>query len=61
LNLHNLFDERGIKSINSCLKGFYTPFHAEVFGSISEMEQNKSDILRNIQSVKVYTDEEDEE
>jgi hypothetical protein len=36
------------------MKGYYTPFHAEPFGSIAEMEQGKSEILRNIQSVKPY-------
>jgi len=43
------------------MKGFYTPFHAEIFGSIAEMEQNKSEILRNIHSVKVYMNDEGEE
>jgi len=42
------------RKIGDSMKGFYTPFHAEVFGSIAEMEQDKSDILRNIQSVKMY-------
>ena len=42
------------RKIGDSMKGFYTPFHAEVFGSIAEMEQNKSEILRNIQSVKMY-------
>jgi len=49
------------RKIGDNMKGFYTPFHAEVFGSISEMEQNKTDILRNIQSVKVYTNDKTEE
>jgi len=48
------------KKIGNSMKGFYTPFHAEVFGSIAKMEQNKSDMLRNIQSVKVYTTDETE-
>lgn len=46
------------RKIGDSMKGFYTPFHAEVFGSIAEMEQNKSDILRNIQSVKPYMNDE---
>ncbi len=44
-----------IKKTGENIKGFYTPFHAEAFGSIAEMEQSKSEILRNIQSVKPYT------
>jgi len=46
------------RKIGNSLKGFYTPFNADVFGSIAEMEQNKSDILRNIQSVKPYMNDE---
>jgi hypothetical protein len=42
------------KKIGKNVKGYYTPFHAEVFGSIAEMEQGKSEILRNLQSVKPY-------
>jgi hypothetical protein len=49
------------RKIGDNMKGFYTPFHAEVFGSIAEMEQNKSGILRNIQSVKPYMNDEIEE
>ncbi|MDX9771678.1 MAG: HD domain-containing protein [Tenuifilaceae bacterium] len=49
------------RKIGDSMKGFYTPFHAEVFGSIAEMEQNKSDILLNIQSVKPYMNYETEE
>jgi len=48
------------RKIGDNMKGFYTPFHAEVFGSIAEMEQKKSDILRNIQSVKVHMNDDDE-
>lgn len=34
------------------LKGYYTPFHAEAFGSISEMEAAKPKMLKNITSVQ---------
>ena len=34
------------------LKGFYTPFHAEAFGSIAEMENAKTGLLKNIMSVE---------
>lgn len=34
------------------LKGFYTPFHAEAFGSIAEMENAKTGLLKNIISVE---------
>ena len=34
------------------LKGFYTPFHAEAFGSIAEMENAKTGLLKNINSVE---------
>lgn len=36
------------------LKGFYTPFHAEAFGSIAEMENRKSGLLKNFRSVEPY-------
>jgi hypothetical protein len=49
------------KKIGNSMKGFYTPFHAEVFGSIAEMEHNKSEILCNIQTVKMYMNDETEE
>ena len=39
------------RKIGKPIKGYYTPFHAEIFGSIAEMEQGKSDTLRNIQKV----------
>ncbi|MDD2466605.1 MAG: HD domain-containing protein [Desulfobulbus sp.] len=37
------------------MRGYYTPFHAEAFGSISEMERGKPDLLRDIISVSPYT------
>ncbi len=40
------------------LKGFYTPFHAEVFGSIAEMESRKTGILKNFRSVKPFSNKE---
>jgi len=39
------------RKIGKPIKGYYTPFHANVFGSIAEMEQGKSDTLRNIKKV----------
>ena len=39
------------------LKGFYTPFHAETFGSIGEMERKKTGILKNFKSVEPFIDE----
>ena len=36
------------------LKGFYTPFHAEAFGSIAEMENDKPGLLKNFISVKPH-------
>ncbi|MEW6291615.1 MAG: metal-dependent phosphohydrolase, partial [Thermodesulfobacteriota bacterium] len=42
------------KKIGKSVKGYYTPFHAEAFGSIAEMEQNKSETLRNILKVEPY-------
>ncbi len=38
------------------LKGFYTPFHAEAFGSIAEMENRKTGILKNFISVEPFSD-----
>lgn len=38
------------------LKGYYTPFKAEAFGSIAEMENSKKGILKNFASVEVYQD-----
>lgn len=43
------------------MTGYYTPFHAEAFGSIAEMEQNKSDMLRDIQKVEPCTNNSPEE
>ena len=42
------------KKIGKSIKGYYTPFHAEAFGSIAEMEQSKSETLRNIQKVSPF-------
>lgn len=39
------------------LKGFYTPFHAEAFGSIAAMERNKKGILKNFTSVEPFVEE----
>ena len=38
------------------LKGYYTPFHAEAFGSIAEMESGKSGLLKNFKSIEPYID-----
>lgn len=50
-----------IMNSGKTLKGFYTPFHAEVFaakgrtaGSIAEMENEKSSLLKNFKSVEPY-------
>jgi hypothetical protein len=40
------------------LRGYYTPFHAECFGSIAEMERAKPDLLRDIVKVTPWTGEE---
>jgi len=37
------------------MRGYYTPFHAEAFGSIAEMERAKPDLLRDILDVSPYT------
>ncbi|MDD2468674.1 MAG: HD domain-containing protein [Desulfobulbus sp.] len=37
------------------MRGYYTPFHAEAFGSIAEMERAKPDLLRDIFNVSPYT------
>ena len=39
------------------MKGFYTPFHAESFGSIAEMEKEKTGILKNFKSVEPFLNE----
>ncbi|MEW6291557.1 MAG: HD domain-containing protein [Thermodesulfobacteriota bacterium] len=43
-----------IKKIGKNVKGYYTPFHAEAFGSIAEMEKDKPAMLRDIQKVEPY-------
>lgn len=48
------------KKVGKSMKGYYTPFHAEVFGSIAEMEHGKPEILRNIQSVKPHLNEDND-
>ena len=40
------------------LRGYYTPFHAEYFGSIAEMERAKPDLLRDIVKVTPWAGEE---
>jgi hypothetical protein len=47
------------KKIGKSVKGYYTPFHAEAFGYIAEMEQNKSNMLRDIQKVEPFLGSED--
>jgi hypothetical protein len=42
------------RKIGKTIKGYYTPFHAEAFGSIAEMEQDKPNMLRNISKVSPY-------
>lgn len=41
-------------------KGFYTPFHAEAFGSIAEMEAAKAGPLCSFKSIKPATESEAE-
>ena len=36
------------------MKGYFTPFKAEAFGSIAELEDNKKGILNNFAAVDVY-------
>ncbi len=38
------------------MKGFYTPFHAEAFGSIGEMENQKTGILKNFKKVEPFSE-----
>jgi hypothetical protein len=38
------------------LKGYYTPFHAEAFGSIAELEQIKTGILLEFASVELFAE-----
>ena len=47
------------RKIGKPMKGYYTPFHAEAFGSISEMEQSKPKMLRDIIKVSPYMDDAD--
>lgn len=49
------------RKIGKTIKGYYTPFHAEAFGSIAEMEQAKPKMLRDIIKVSPYVDESTEE
>jgi len=44
------------RKIGKNIKGYYTPFHAEPFGSIAEMEQTKPQMLRDIVKVSPYLD-----
>ena len=37
------------------MRGYYTPFHAEPFGSIAEMERSKPELLRDILDVSPST------
>ena len=43
------------RKFNTKMRGYYTPFHAEAFGSIAEMERAKPDLLRDILNVSPYT------
>lgn len=49
-----------IRKIGKGIKGYYTPFHAEAFGSIAEMEHAKPAMLRDIQKVSPFLDNEQE-
>ncbi len=42
------------RKFNKEMRGYYTPFHAEAFGSIAEMERSKPDLLRDILDVSPY-------
>ena len=42
------------RKIGKPMKGYYTPFHAEPFGSIAEMENSKPEALRDIDRVVPY-------
>lgn len=46
------------RKIGKAMKGYYTPFHAEPFGSIAEMEQTKPKMLRDIVKVTPHLDNE---
>jgi hypothetical protein len=45
------------RKIGKPIKGYYTPFHAEAFGSIAEMEHSKPKMLRDIIKVSPYMDD----
>ncbi len=49
------------RKVGKSMKGYYTPFHAEAFGSIAEMEQTKPKMLRDIIKVTPYLEEGSEE
>jgi hypothetical protein len=49
------------RKIGKSIKGYYTPFHAEPFGSIAEMEQTKPQMLRDIVKVSPYLDHDNSE
>ena len=49
------------RKIGKSMKGYYTPFHAEAFGSIAEMEQAKPTLLRDIYKVSPFLDSDDSE
>ena len=36
------------------MKGFYTPFHAQAFGSLAVLEKDKTGLLKNFKSVEPY-------
>ncbi len=42
------------RKLGKPIKGYYTPFHAEAFGSIAEMERAKPDMLSDIIRVSTY-------
>lgn len=44
------------RKIGKPIKGYYTPFHAEAFGSIAEMEHAKPAMLCDIQKVSPFLD-----
>ncbi len=51
------------RKIGKTIKGYYTPFHAEVFGPIAEFEKNKPKMLRDIIQVTPhdpYAEEDDQ-
>jgi len=49
------------RKIGKPIKGYYTPFHAEPFGSIAEMEHAKPQLLRDIIKVSPYLDNDNSE